>query len=109
MNLLVLRSLPFHTELLGFSGVTYWMGGAWLTFFLLIDRRKSLRRRWALASVLFVMLFAPETYEPSVSYLSHFYGFILGVISSLAYYRLNRSPILAQEVWITLPAVEPEV
>ncbi len=96
-NLIVLRTLPPETSLLGISGVVYWMGSAWLTLFVLIDRRSSLRRRVAIAAALTVVLFIPETFKPEVSHLSHFIGFASGVASAGVYFALNRSAIRAEE------------
>ncbi len=97
-NLIVLKTMPDQTALLGISGVVNWMGAAWLTLFLLIDRRESFRRRFAVAVFLTMMLFVPETFRPEISYLSHFVGFVLGIISALLYYFINRIQIHAAEV-----------
>ena len=97
-NFLVLKTLPAQTSLLGISGVVNWMGAAWLTLFLLIDRRKSFRRRFAVAVFLTIMLFVPETFRPEVSYLSHFIGFALGILSALLYYFINSAKIQAAEI-----------
>ena len=98
INFFVVRTLPDHVSLLGISGVVYWMGAVWLTLSVLIDRRHSFRRRFALALFLSMMLFVPEAYKPEVSYLSHLYGFILGLITAFAYYAFNRDKLMAAEV-----------
>lgn len=97
-NLIVLNTMPENTALLGISGVVYWMGAVWLTLFVVIDRRETFRRRLAIAIFLAAMLFAPETFRPEVSYLSHFVGFVLGMISATTYYLLFRKTIEAAEV-----------
>ncbi len=97
-NLIVLKTLPLDTSLLGISGVVYWMGAAWLTLFAIIDRRSSARKRVAVAVALAVMLFVPETYKPEVSHLSHFVGFVFGALSAAAYYQFHRAAIEADEV-----------
>ncbi len=97
-NLIVLKTLPLDTSLLGISGVVYWMGAAWLTLFAIIDRRSSGRKRLAVAAALAVILFIPETYKPEVSHLSHFVGFIFGALSAAAYYQIHRATIEAAEV-----------
>lgn len=74
------------------------MGSTWLTLFLFIDRRKSIRRRIALSLFLTVVLFIPETYKPEVSYMSHFVGYLLGIVSGVAIYYLRRSQIEGAEV-----------
>lgn len=87
-NALVLTNLPPTTNLIGISGVVYWVGAAYMTLYVLIDRRKSLKRR--LASMIFVtmMLFVPETYHNDVSYSSHFIGYILGMAAAVGYYAI---------------------
>lgn len=97
-NLLVLATLPLETRLLGISGVVYWMGAAWLTLFVIIDRRSSLRKRCAVAISLAVILFIPETYKPEISHLSHFVGFMFGVAAAVAYYFIHRARIEREEV-----------
>lgn len=91
INLIVLKTMPATVSLIGISGVVYWMGAAWLTLFLLIDRRERPARRFGHALFLFLMLFVPETLRPEVSYLSHFVGFVLGALSALALYGLRRA------------------
>ena len=97
VNLAVLATLPAGTTLLGISGVVYWMGAAWLTLFLLIDRREKLKRRFGSALFLTLMLFVPETLRPEVSHLSHFLGFVSGAASGGALYAVRRKEFLAAE------------
>lgn len=98
INFLVLKSMPPESSLIGISGVVYWMGAVWLTLFVLIDSRKSLRRRLSIALFLSIVLFAPETYKPQISYLSHLLGYILGIASGALYYLIHRKKFLAAEV-----------
>jgi rhomboid protease GluP len=98
INFIVIHTMPPEVSLVGISGVVYWMGSTWLTLFLFIDRRKSIRRRIALSLFLTVVLFIPETYKPEVSYMSHFVGYLLGVVSGVAIYYLRRSQIDGAEV-----------
>jgi rhomboid protease GluP len=106
INILVLTTLPPEVKLMGMSGVVYWMGAAWLTLFMLIDRRRSLRFRFAVAIFVTAMLFMPEKYQASVSYLSHFLGFIFGTLSATIYYFFNREKFLATE--ITVPVIDED-
>lgn len=98
INFWVVRTLPEHVSLLGISGVVYWMGAVWLTLSVLIDRRHRLRRRLAFALFLSLTLFVPESYKPEVSYLSHFYGFALGLFTAFIYYFIYRHRLMAAEV-----------
>lgn len=96
-NFIALKTMPLQTELIGVSGVVYWMGAAWLTLYLCLERRESVRRR--LGKVLFIAaaLFLPQTFEPNVSYVSHLYGFIIGLPSALIYYWVRRHTFAAHE------------
>ncbi len=98
-NFIALKTMPLQTELIGVSGVVYWMGAAWLTLYLCLERRESVRRR--LGKVLFIAaaLFLPQTFEPNVSYVSHLYGFIIGLPSALIYYWFHHRLFAAQEVY----------
>lgn len=98
VNLLVLKTMAPATALLGISGVVNWMGAAWLTLFILIDKREHTRRRWAVAIMLTMMLFVPDTFRPEVSYLSHFIGFIFGTMSAVIYYLVHKKKIESYEV-----------
>jgi rhomboid protease GluP len=93
VNLAVLATMPSHVTLVGASGVVYWMGGAWMTLFLLIEKRDSLAKRLIKVVGISAIVFFPESYKPEVSYLCHFLGFLTGIASALLYYKLNESTI----------------
>ncbi len=90
VNLIVLHALAPDTQLLGFSGVVYWMGGAYLTLALFIENRDSFHKRLIRVIGISLILFFPMTLQKEVSYLSHFLGFVFGVISATVYYLLNK-------------------
>ncbi len=98
INFIVLINMPVNNSLIGMSGVVYWMGAIWLTLFVLIDTRKSIKKRIAIAVLLTAVLFAPETYKPEISYLSHLIGYGLGIITGVSYYMLNRKTFQNAEV-----------
>lgn len=110
INFVVLSTLPPETALVGISGMVYWMGASWLTLYILIERRESLRKRLAIALFLSLMLFVPETYKPEISYLSHFVGFLLGICTSTLYYWMERRKFLSAEVieWVNEDEEWPE-
>lgn len=101
-NLVVLTTMPFQTNLIGVSGVVYWLGASWLTLFLLLDRRESFRRRMIKFIVVSLVLFAPQVYKPEVSYLSHAIGYLFGIFSSIIYYWFNKKEFLSAEVLETI-------
>lgn len=97
VNLAVLATMPGAVSLVGASGVVYWMGGAWMTFFLLIDKRDSRTKRLIKVVGISAIVFFPESYKPEVSYLCHFLGFITGIFSALVFYQFKKEEILAAE------------
>src|SRR5690606_13279538 len=98
-NWIVLQSLPGPTYLIGVSGVVFWMGGAWLTLYFLIDRRRSWAHR-ALRSIgVGLLLFVPaEAFDPSISYRSHLIGLISGIIWAFCFFLLKKKQIRSAEV-----------
>ncbi|MGZ5280433.1 MAG: rhomboid family intramembrane serine protease, partial [Pseudobdellovibrionaceae bacterium] len=90
-NWIVLQSMPAQTKLIGMSGVVFWLGGAWLILYFLIERRKSLYQRAIRALGVGLILFFPaEAFDPSTSYKSHLIGFLLGLLWGLIYFLWNR-------------------
>lgn len=94
-NAIVLTTLPPTAQLLGVSGVVYWMGGAWLTLYFFLETRERITRRTLKAIGIGLLLFVPETFHQEVSYLSHLIGFIFGVLWAFGYYYWNRPRFLA--------------
>lgn len=95
-NMVVLLSMNPETRLLGASGIVFWMGGAWLILYFLIDIKRSLYQRSLRAIGVALMLFFPaEAFDVQVSYLSHLTGFILGVLSGAAFYYLKRDQLVS--------------
>jgi rhomboid protease GluP len=118
INYLVVMGYAADTHLIGVSGVVYWMAGAWLVLYFLIDKRKTFAQR-ALRSmgVALGVFFPAAAFDPSISYKAHLYGFILGVLSGLAYWLINRKTfekalvyeIRYEEDLETLNSENPEV
>lgn len=107
-NFIVLSNMPTHVQLVGISGVVFWLGGAWLTLYFLLDRRRSLGSRALRTLGVAILLFVPaETFDPGISYQSHFIGFAFGVIWALAFYFYKRKDFRAAEV-TEIPVEEPE-
>lgn len=97
-NYLVLKTMPPTVELLGVSGVVYWMGAVWLTLYFLIETREVIFRRFIKTLGIAAVLFIPEAYHQNVSYLSHFIGFAFGVVFALFYYWWRRKEFKKAEV-----------
>lgn len=98
INFIVLKTLPWQTELLGVSGVVYWMGAVWLTLYYLLETRESHSKRLIKTVGIAMVLFIPETYHRDTSYLSHFLGFMFGLIFAFLYYWKKRPQFKKAEV-----------
>jgi rhomboid protease GluP len=99
-NLVVLSAMPKDIPLIGASGMVFWMGGAWLTLYLLLDRQRSRTQRILRSFGVAIALFMPaEAFDPSVSYQSHLLGFIFGIAWALIYFTLKRKTLRGAEVY----------
>lgn len=107
-NFFVLALMPSGVSLVGVSGVVHWMGGAWMALLFLIDKRDVGMRRLIKVLGVSIMLFIPDTYNPTVSYKSHGIGFALGVFSGVLYYYINEIRIRKADVFITRNDDVPE-
>jgi rhomboid protease GluP len=97
VNLVVLSTMPPEIQLIGVSGVVYWMGAAWITLGVLVDRRQKIGTRLLKGLGVSMLLFIPSTYRPEVSYLTHLLGYAAGVASALVYYGLRKKTLMAAE------------
>lgn len=98
-NLIVLQTMPETVQLIGASGIVFWMGGCWLALYFFLDRRKSLPQRALRALGVALVLFMPaEAFDPSISYKAHGVGFILGVVFGLLLYLWQSAKFHAAEV-----------
>jgi rhomboid protease GluP len=98
VNLIVLNTMPEHATLVGVSGVVNWMGGAWLALAWLIDRRESKIRRFGKIIAVTIVLFIPDSFKPQISYLSHFLGYFIGMLSSVIFYYFFKSKFIKEEI-----------
>lgn len=91
-NLIVLSNMPPHTFLIGLSGLVYWLGGAWLILYFMIENRRTTWQKALRAIGVALLIFMPsEAFDPSISYEAHSVGFILGVLSGAIFYLINRT------------------
>ena len=98
IHYLVLKTMPPTSELLGVSGVVYWLGAVWLTLYFLLETRERISKRLIKTLGIAAILFIPETYHQDVSYLSHFVGFIFGIVFAVFYYLSRRAQFKKAEV-----------
>ncbi|MGZ3741189.1 MAG: hypothetical protein ACXVB9_17550, partial [Bdellovibrionota bacterium] len=59
--------------------------------------KEPLRRRWGKAVIVTAALFIPDTFRPEVSYLSHYLGFLTGVVMAAGLFRLRRKEFRSAE------------
>lgn len=92
INLASINWIGANTDLVGASGVVYFLWGFWLSLYLCIQKSISLRGRLVRISGVFLILLIPTTYSPSTSYFAHYFGFFIGALLGLVSYALNRPP-----------------
>ena len=109
-NLIVLRTYEPEIYLIGASGVVYWMGGVWLVLYFILSRQKNLAQRTLRTLGVAILIFMPaQTFEPHISYRTHFIGFVLGIGFGCIHYFKNRRRYLAAEIRETIiDEVDPE-
>ena len=99
INVAALATMSPQTSLIGISGLVYWMGSVWLTLYLVIGTKESARRRLGKTLFIAAALFAPQTFEPNVSYIAHFMGFLFGIPTALLFYQVNKEKFARAEVY----------
>ena len=86
-----------HISLVGASGMLYAFWGLWFSLYFLIDRFTPIHRKFMKIFAISLLLLIPQKFEPNVSYLAHFIGFIIGLISGCLIYFRKREKILSYE------------
>lgn len=99
VNFIVLSTMPENVELVGISGVVLWMAGVWLLLYFLLETRRSWWQRALRTFGVALAMFMPtEAFNPAISYRSHWWGFVLGLLWASAYFLLRRRTLRAAEV-----------
>lgn len=110
VNIVVLSQYPGEVNLIGMSGVVYWMGGMWLVLYLLLDEQRSWTQRILRSLGVALAIFMPSSaFDPQVSYGAHLVGFILGALSGAIYYFFRRETFKAAIVRVEIPEEEDVV
>lgn len=97
INYIVLSIMTNNIELIGISGIVYWLGAVYLTLYLLIENREKINRRIMKSIGIALILFFPTILKENVSYLSHALGFLFGFLSAISYYLINLKKIKSNE------------
>jgi rhomboid protease GluP len=98
-NALAVLTYGPNTELLGASGLVYILGGFWLTLYPLIQRQYSVVNRVIRAIGIALVIFAPSTFVPTTSYITHAIGFALGIGLGIFYFIKNKKEIRSHETY----------
>lgn len=96
-NAIVLSLKGSGGGILGASGAIYWMAGFWVVLYLYIDRRYGWGGRLLRGVGFSLAVFAPTSFDPHVSYLSHAVGFGLGGVIGAVYFVTHKATIRAAE------------
>jgi len=104
-HLLTLTTLPHQTGLLGSSGVVFTALGFWLSHYLFLTRQKTLRSRVLRVVGLSLIFLVPESFAPEVSYTSHTYGLILGLMAGVLHFSIFKAQFRSFEVYEEEPPV----
>lgn len=96
-NYLALLTYSPRVQLVGSSGMVYGMAGFWLTMYMLIERRYSVKRRLLHGFGVGMILLVPSALRASVSYRSHAIGLVLGIGLAAVYFMINKREIRAAE------------
>lgn len=98
-NALAILTYGPTTELLGASGLVYILGGFWLTLYPLIQRQYSVVNRSIRSIGIALVIFAPSTFVPTTSYITHAIGFLLGIGLGFFYFIKNKKMIRSHETY----------
>jgi rhomboid protease GluP len=99
VNLLVLLAFKQNTTLVGISGIIYYLWGLWFVLYLFIDETITFIRRLVKVFAIFFILLVPTSYSPTTSYLAHYIGFAVGVLTGLAIYPFFRNKLSHYKKW----------
>ena len=98
VNLISIASYPPGSRLLGASGLVYLMAGFWLTLFVTAERRFSIFQRLLRSAGFGLVMLVSSSFDPSISYRTHYIGFVAGVVFGTIYFLIARDRIRAAEV-----------
>jgi rhomboid protease GluP len=110
-NALALSTYDPQVQLLGASGIVYWMGGTWLILYFFLSRQKNLTHRMVRTFGVALLLFAPSgalenqaAVEQAMhtSHITHFAGFMLGILTGFVDYAWNRKMYRSAETYETI-------
>jgi len=98
VQMISLFTYPPGTSLVGASGVVYLMAGCWLTLFVLIERRFSVLQRLLRSIGFALVMLLSSTFDPAISYRTHWIGLFAGILFGLVYFLFSRERIRSKEI-----------
>lgn len=98
-NAFVISQYAGNTTLVGASGVVYYLWGFWLVLYVFIQSHQKLSHRILRVGAVFFILLIPNSYDPSTSYLAHYFGFLVGMICGGVYYLFQKNYLNSFQFW----------
>jgi rhomboid protease GluP len=88
-NGIVIKSYGTDIYLVGASGVIYYLWGFWLVLYSLINKQMHIMKRIVHIFGVFLILLVPTSYDPSTSYMAHYIGLLIGLVTGFFYYLMS--------------------
>lgn len=98
-NLFVINIYGGDVNLVGASGVVFYLWGFWMILYMFLQRHYSIINRSLRMGAVFLILLIPNEYQPSTSYLAHYIGFGVGIVVGGLYFLIYRKKLLGAEKW----------
>lgn len=99
INLIVLDQYQQNTTLVGASGIVYYLWGFWMSLYIGISKHLSFIKRLVRVGGIFLILLIPTSYSPNTSYVAHYLGYALGMVTGIIYFFINKTHLLKFELW----------
>ena len=99
INLIVLDQYQQNTTLVGASGIVYYLWGFWMSLYIGISKHLSFIKRLVRVGGIFLILLVPTSYSPNTSYMAHYLGYALGMMTGIIYFFINKTHLLKFELW----------
>jgi len=109
INFLAIQFMPEKTNLIGLSGVVYYVGFLWITLYFFNNRKLKIIKRFIKASGVALILFFPTMIRAEVSYLSHFIGAVLGVLIGIIAYFIFKKQWIAYDEYELIEEYEDDI
>ena len=98
-NFIVIKTYGGEINLVGASGVVYYLWGFWMILYMFLQRHYSIINRSLRMGAVFLILLIPNEYQPSTSYLAHYIGFGVGIVVGGLYFLIYKNKLLKAEKW----------